>query len=81
MHGVPVIISKQSGVAEILHHALKVDFWDINEMANKIIAVLRYHPLQETLQKNGVEEVRHFPWRDAAQKCWQVYEIVSKRVA
>jgi glycogen(starch) synthase len=40
-HDVPVIISKQSGVSEVLTHALKVDFWDINEMANKIIAVLR----------------------------------------
>ena len=42
-HDVPVIISKQSGVSEVLTHALKVDFWDINEMANKIIAVLRHH--------------------------------------
>src|SRR5208282_5530056 len=37
-HDVPVIISKQSGVSEVLTHALKVDFWDINEMANKIVA-------------------------------------------
>ncbi len=42
-HDVPVIISKQSGVSEVLDHALKVDFWDVNEMANKIVAVLR-HP-------------------------------------
>ena len=42
VYDVPVIISKQSGVSEILHHALKVDFWDVNEIANKIIAVLRY---------------------------------------
>ena len=46
-HDVPVIISKQSGVAEVLTHALKVDFWDINEMANKIIAVLRHPPLAQ----------------------------------
>jgi glycosyltransferase involved in cell wall biosynthesis len=48
-HDVPVIISKQSGVSEVLTHALKVDFWDINEMANKIIAVLRHPPLASTL--------------------------------
>jgi glycosyltransferase involved in cell wall biosynthesis len=44
---VPVLISKQSGVAEVLTHALKVDFWDIKEMANKILAVLRYPPLHQ----------------------------------
>ncbi|GAI04335.1 unnamed protein product, partial [marine sediment metagenome] len=41
---VPVIISKQSGVSEVLTHALKVDFWDVDEIANKIIAVLKYPP-------------------------------------
>ena len=81
MHGVPVIISKQSGVSEILQHVLKVDFWDINEMANKIIAVLRYRPLQQTLQNNGSEEVCRFPWREAAQKCQYIYEAVTKQVA
>ncbi len=81
MNDVPVIISKQSGVSEILHHALKVDFWDIQELANKILAVLRYPSLQETLRKNGAEEVRRFPWREAAQKCRQVYELVTHRVA
>ncbi|GAH90104.1 unnamed protein product, partial [marine sediment metagenome] len=43
---VPVIISKQSGVSEVLMHALKVDFWDVDEIANKIIAVLKYPPLE-----------------------------------
>ncbi len=42
-HDVPVIISKQSGVAEVLDHALKVDFWDTDDLANKILAVLRQH--------------------------------------
>ncbi len=49
-HDVPVIISKQSGVSEVLSHALKVDFWDVNEMANKIVAVLRHPPLASTLR-------------------------------
>ncbi len=40
-HDVPVIISKHSGVAEVLDHALKVDFWDTDDLANKILAVLR----------------------------------------
>ncbi len=70
---VPVIISKQSGVAEVLTHALKVDFWDINEMANKIIAVLRHPPLQATLREHGNFEARKFCWRDSARHCVDVY--------
>ena len=73
-HDVPVLISKQSGVSEILTHVLKVDFWDINEMANKILAVLRHPPLQATLREHGNFEVRRLTWRDAAQGCLGVYE-------
>ena len=73
-HDVPVIISKQSGVSEVLTHALKVDFWDINEMANKIIAVLRHPPLASTLRQHGSFEVRRLSWTDAARSCVQVYE-------
>jgi len=73
-HDVPVIISKQSGVAEVLTHALKVDFWDIDEMANKIIAVLKYPPLQMTLREQGNFEVRKLRWKDSAQKCAHIYE-------
>jgi glycogen synthase len=71
---IPVIISKQSGVSEVLNHALKVDFWDINEMANKIIAVLKYPPLGTTLRDNGRYEAGKLRWEDAAQKCAQIYE-------
>jgi glycosyltransferase involved in cell wall biosynthesis len=73
-HDVPVIISKQSGVSEVLTHALKVDFWDINEMANKIIAVLRHPPLASTLRQHGSFEVRRLSWTDAAKACVSVYE-------
>ncbi len=75
-HNVPVIISKQSGVSEVLTHALKVDFWDINEMANKIIAVLRHAPLQETLKQNAHFEIRKFSWGDTAAACEAVYDQV-----
>jgi glycosyltransferase involved in cell wall biosynthesis len=73
-HDVPVIISKQSGVSEVLTHALKVDFWDINEMANKIIAVLKHPPLASTLRQHGSFEVRRLSWNDAAKSCVGVYE-------
>jgi glycogen synthase len=71
---VPVIISKQSGVSEVLTHALKVDFWDINEMANKIIAVLRHPSLQSTLRQHGRIEVQKLSWVDSAQRCIDIYQ-------
>jgi len=71
---VPVIISKQSGVSEVLTHALKVDFWDVNEIANKIVAVLKYPPLQITLRDQGGSEVRKLRWKDSAAKCMKIYE-------
>jgi glycosyltransferase involved in cell wall biosynthesis len=71
---VPVIISKQSGVSEVLTHALKVDFWDIDQIANKIVAVLRHPPLGETLREHGAFEVRKLTWDGAATKCVESYK-------
>jgi glycosyltransferase involved in cell wall biosynthesis len=73
-HDVPVIISRQSGVSEVLEHALKVDFWDTHDMANKIIAVLRHPPLSKTMRKHADIEVRELTWDGAAAKCEKVYE-------
>ena len=72
-HNVPVIISKQSGVSEVLTHVLKVDFWDIDEMANKILAVLRYPPLHRTLRQHGHIELRKLSWKDSAQRLAGIY--------
>jgi glycogen synthase len=72
-HDVPVIMSKQSGIAEVFRNALKVDFWDVNEMANKMIAVLRYSPLHETLRAEGRKEAHKFRWEDSAAKVNEVY--------
>lgn len=72
-HDVPVIISKQSGVSEVLTHALKVDFWDVEEIANKIVAVLKYPPLQMTLRNYGNFEARRLSWKDSALKCQKIY--------
>ncbi len=74
---VPVLISKQSGVSEVLTHALKVDFWDTDEMANKILAVLRHPPLQRTLRQHGTIEVEKFSWTDSARKVASVYTSVT----
>ena len=80
-HDVPVIVSKQSGVSEVLNHALKVDFWDINEMANKIVAVLKHPPLASTLRQHGSFEVRRRSWTDAAKTVVQVYDQALSMVS
>lgn len=70
---VPVIISNQSGVSEVLQHALKVDFWDVDDIADKVIAVLKHAPLQMTLRDYGNFEVRKLRWKETAAKCAKIY--------
>ena len=72
--GTPVIISKQSGISEILNHCLKVDFWYTDEMANQILAVLENKELEECLAGNGFLEIDKFNWSDAAEKVIKTYE-------
>lgn len=69
----PILISKQSGVSETVKHALKVDFWDTDEMANKIAAVLRYKSLRSTLGKKGFKEAQEVTWKNAAERCVGIY--------
>jgi glycosyltransferase involved in cell wall biosynthesis len=73
-HGTPVLISKQSGVSEVLEHSLKVDFWDINQMANKIVSVLRYKELETTLVEESFNEVLNMSWDSSAKKCINIYQ-------
>jgi glycosyltransferase involved in cell wall biosynthesis len=80
-HDVPVIVSKQSGVAEILRHVLKVDFWDTEDLANKILAVLRHPPLAQTLRERGHAEVRQLSWDDSASRIIEIYEGLIRRPA
>jgi len=72
-HNVPVLVSKTSGIAETFRNALKVDFWDINEMANKMVAVLKYPPLQEMLRIEGRKEALRFRWEDSAARVNEIY--------
>jgi glycosyltransferase involved in cell wall biosynthesis len=66
--GTPVIISKQSGVSEIVKHALKIDFWDIDQMAHYILSVLQHPGLKSTLSENGRIEADRITWADAAAR-------------
>jgi glycosyltransferase involved in cell wall biosynthesis len=76
VNGTPVLISKQSGVSEVLRHALKVDFWDINEMVNQLVSVLDHKSLQTCLSENGEREARGQVWDRAAQTCAGIYKKV-----
>lgn len=73
MTDVPVIISKQSGVAEILTHALKFDFWDINAMADAIYSILQYPAMPSMFKKYGREEVNCLQWKQSAGHVREVY--------
>lgn len=79
VNGTPVIVSKQSGVSETLTHALKVDFWDIDEMTNKILGVLHSDSLQQTLKSNAWEEVKKITWSRAAERVKGLYQKFTGR--
>jgi glycogen(starch) synthase len=71
---VPVVISKQSGVSEVLRHAVKVDFWDIDAMADAIYGILNYEGLRKMFISYGKTEVDNMKWDKAAMKVLKVYE-------
>ena len=72
--GVPSIISYQSGAAEVLKYALKVDFWDVDALANDIYALVTYPALTEFASKQGYDEVNELKWNGATAKLKKVYE-------
>jgi len=73
---VPVVISKQSGVSEILKYAIKVDFWDIDATADAIYGILHYPALAKIFAEKGKEEVNNLKWEYVAKKLKQIYEKV-----
>ena len=75
--GTPTIASKTAGFAEAFNNCLKVDFWDTDEMANKIISLLRYDPLRKTIAVEGKREVSLFTWDRVADKTIEVYRSVN----
>lgn len=72
--GVPALISHQSGAAEIMHHALKVDFWDVQDMADQITSVVQNDALQQELLKNSSEELTAITWHRTADKIHTIYK-------
>ena len=75
----PLIISRQSGVSEVLNHCLKVDFWDVKRMASKILAILEYPSLDQELSESGYREAKQTSWEALADKCIDIYTAVLKK--
>jgi glycosyltransferase involved in cell wall biosynthesis len=74
LHHTPVLISKQSGVSEVMQHSLQVDFWDIDDMTDKMVAVLEYEGLRSTLTQLAHQEARSLSWNKAVVKMRDLYK-------
>ena len=77
--GVPSIISKQSGCAEILDNVIKVDYWDVNEMANAIYSIISYPAMSQQLHEEGLDEVAGIVWKKAGTKVINIYKRLVNR--
>lgn len=73
--GVPVIISHQSGVAEILSNAIKINYWDVEAMAEAIHGILKYPAMSKMLSRYGRKESYNLKWKDSAYKVKQIYKL------
>ena len=73
-YNTPSLITKQSGVAEVLKNCLIVDFWDINEMANKIVSFLKNEPIQTVMNEQLAYELDRLSWDDSAEKIIEIYQ-------
>ena len=72
-HGVPVILSKQSGAAEVIDHCFKVDFWDTERFADCILTILRETPLSQQLRAEAPHILKRLTWKNQAAEILSVY--------
>jgi glycosyltransferase involved in cell wall biosynthesis len=79
--GTPVLISKQSGISEVLKNCFKVDFWDTREMANKIYSLLDYPGIKQDMYQNSAQEIQDLTWGNSANKLINVYHKQLSSVA
>ncbi len=80
-HGVPVVLSKQSGAAEVIEHAFKVDFWDTEKMADCILTILREAPLSRQLSNEAPHILQKLTWGNQANMVRSVYENLLRDFA
>ncbi len=78
-NGTPVLISKQTGVGENLVHCLKTDFWDTEDMAAKILSVIKYKELRNCLLENSKKDLKKFSWLKAAGQCLDIYKKLLQK--
>jgi glycogen(starch) synthase len=79
--GVPVIISKQSGVSEVIKHAIKIDFWDVDRLADAIYATLNYSGIKDMMTARATQEAMSLKWTDTARKIRDIYYRLAYRKA
>ena len=77
--GIPVIISKQSGVAEVMQHVVKVDFWNIEALADAMCNILTYQSLSGMLTTKSKNEIGNVTWEHAAEKVNSIYHELAKQ--
>ena len=77
--GVPSIISKQSGCAEILNNVIKTDYWDIDAMADAINSLINYPAIHRQLSEEGLAEVNRITWDKAGRKVIDIYNKVLNK--
>ena len=77
--GTPTIISKQSGISEVLQHTFKVDFWDIDDMANKIIGLLTYEVMHTHMRNRAYHEFDNFTWEKPAAQLQEIYQELAHK--
>jgi len=77
---VPVIISRQSGVSEVLTHAIKINFWDVDALADAIYGLLHYPAINTMIEKHGPEELKEMKWDRAALLVKDIYLQVVKEI-
>ena len=77
-HGDALILTKQSGVSEIIWSAMTYDFWDEKKLADEILAIAKNPSLRQELQENVMKEYRKISWDQVAKKCMRVYNNIIK---
>lgn len=77
-HGDALILTKQSGVSEIIWSALKYDYWDEKKLADEILAVAENPALKKSLTENVLQEYRKISWDKVAKKCLKIYNNIVK---
>lgn len=80
-HGTPVVMTHQSGVAEVLTHSLKYDYWDTDRLADIVVNVASSPGLQEALKTNATAQLEHLSWDTMAERCLNVYHGVTRSAA